>query len=98
MNYVICKKHFKFAKIAMRNNTTYDTGGKPITISGVSAVNPLVAYYIHGKKRGIILFIRRELTVLAFPLESTILIHYHGGSFRSSMAQRSVTSACDRGS
>jgi hypothetical protein len=42
-------------------NTADVTGGKPITallqsISGVSAINPLVAFYdIHGGKRGGIL-------------------------------------------
>jgi hypothetical protein len=37
------------------------TGGKPIAllqcISGVSAINPLVAFYdIHGEKRGVLFF------------------------------------------
>jgi hypothetical protein len=42
-------------------NTADVTGGKPIavllqSISGVSAINPLVAFYdIHGEKRGAIL-------------------------------------------
>jgi hypothetical protein len=44
-------------------NTADVTGGKPIavllpSISAVSAINPLVAfYYIHGGKRDILLFI-----------------------------------------
>jgi hypothetical protein len=41
-------------------NTADVTGGKPIAllqfILGVSAINPLVAFYIHGGKRGAILF------------------------------------------
>jgi hypothetical protein len=40
-------------------NTADVTGGKPIavlfqSISGVSAINPVVASYIHGGKRGAI--------------------------------------------
>jgi hypothetical protein len=47
--------------LAMRN-TADVTGGKPIalrsqSISGISAVNPLVAYYdIHGRKREVLFF------------------------------------------
>jgi hypothetical protein len=43
-------------------NTADVTGGKPIavllqSISGVSAINPLVAFYdIHGGKREVLLF------------------------------------------
>jgi hypothetical protein len=43
-------------------NTADVTGGKPIAellqcISGVSAINPLVAYYdIHGRKREVLFF------------------------------------------
>jgi hypothetical protein len=43
-------------------NTADVTGGKPIavllqSISGVSAINPLVAFYdIHGGKRGVLFF------------------------------------------
>jgi hypothetical protein len=43
-------------------NTADVTGGKPIviflqSISGVSAINPLVAFYdIHGRKREVLLF------------------------------------------
>jgi hypothetical protein len=43
-------------------NTTDVTGGKPIAVllqfnSGVSAINPLVAFYdIHGRKREVLLF------------------------------------------
>jgi hypothetical protein len=43
-------------------NTANVTGGKPIavllqSISGVSAINPLVAFYdIHGGKREVLLF------------------------------------------
>jgi hypothetical protein len=43
-------------------NTTDVTGGKPIavllqSISGVSAINPLVAFYdIHGGKREVLFF------------------------------------------
>jgi hypothetical protein len=43
-------------------NTADVTGGKPIeillqSISGVSAINPLVAfYYIHGGKREVLFF------------------------------------------
>jgi hypothetical protein len=48
-------------KLAMRN-TADVTGGKPIavllqSISGVSAINPLVAFYdIHGRKREVLFF------------------------------------------
>jgi hypothetical protein len=44
------------------NNTADVTGGKPIAvllqpISGVSAINPLVAFYdIHGGKRELLFF------------------------------------------
>jgi hypothetical protein len=44
------------------NNTADVTGGKPIavllqSISGVSAINPLVAFYdIHGGKREVLFF------------------------------------------
>jgi hypothetical protein len=47
--------------LAMRN-TVDVTGGKPIavssqSISGVSAINPLVAFYdIHGTKREVLIF------------------------------------------
>jgi hypothetical protein len=43
-------------------NTADVTGGKPIavplqSISGVSAINPLVAFYdIHGRKREVLFF------------------------------------------
>jgi hypothetical protein len=43
-------------------NTADVTGGKPIavllqSISGVSAINPLVAYYdMHGEKREVLFF------------------------------------------
>jgi hypothetical protein len=43
-------------------NTADVTGGKPIaillqSISGVNAINPLVAFYdIHGRKREVLLF------------------------------------------
>jgi hypothetical protein len=43
-------------------NSTDVTGGKPIavflqSISGVSAINPLVAFYdIHGEKREVLFF------------------------------------------
>jgi hypothetical protein len=44
-------------------NTADVTSGKPNavllqSISGVSAINPLVAFYIHGGKRGAILLFR----------------------------------------
>jgi hypothetical protein len=48
-------------KLAM-GNTVDVTGGKPIavlmqSISGVSAINPLVAFYeIHGGKRKVVFF------------------------------------------
>jgi hypothetical protein len=44
------------------SNTTDVTGGKPIavgsqSISGVNAINPLVAFYdIHGRKRDVLFF------------------------------------------
>jgi hypothetical protein len=44
------------------SNTADVTGGKPIavllqSISGVSAINPLVAFYdIHGEKREVLFF------------------------------------------
>jgi hypothetical protein len=44
------------------NNTADVAGGKPIavllqSISGVSAINPLVAFYdIHGRKREVLFF------------------------------------------
>jgi hypothetical protein len=47
--------------LAMRN-TPHVTGGKPIavllqSISGVSAINPLIAFYdIHGRKGEILFF------------------------------------------
>jgi hypothetical protein len=50
-----------YHKLAMKN-TADVTGGKPIavflqSISGVSAINPLVAYYdIHVGKRGVLFF------------------------------------------
>jgi hypothetical protein len=42
------------------SNTADVTGGKPIavesqSISGVNAINPLVAFYIHGRKREVLL-------------------------------------------
>jgi hypothetical protein len=43
-------------------NTAHVTGGKPIVIllqliSGVSAINPLVAFYdMHGRKREVLFF------------------------------------------
>jgi hypothetical protein len=42
-------------------NTTDVTDGKPIavflqSISGVRAVNPWVAFYIHGRKREVLFF------------------------------------------
>jgi hypothetical protein len=45
-------------------NTADVTGGKPIVvyqyISGVSAINPLVAFYdIHGRKREVFIFLSR---------------------------------------
>jgi hypothetical protein len=49
-------------KLPMRNSTDV-TGGKPIavwsqSISGVRAINPLVAFYdIHGRKREVLLFV-----------------------------------------
>jgi hypothetical protein len=51
-------------------NTADETGGKPIadflqSISGVSAINPLVAFYdIHGKKGDILLFCPGHNTLL----------------------------------
>jgi hypothetical protein len=50
-------------------NTADVTGGKPIavllqSISGVSAINPLVAFYdIHGGKRGAILLFCPDMYV-----------------------------------
>jgi hypothetical protein len=54
-------RHPRFTKIAMRN-TVDVTGGKPLavllqSISGVSAINLLVALYdIHGGKREVLFF------------------------------------------
>jgi hypothetical protein len=56
-------------------NTADVTSGKPIavflqSISGVSAINPLVAFYdIHGGKREVLLFYfvpdtKRDLTII----------------------------------
>jgi hypothetical protein len=56
----IPQRHPRFTK-AMKN-TVDVTGGKPIAvllqyISGVSAINPLVAFYdIHGGKRVVLFF------------------------------------------
>jgi hypothetical protein len=49
-------------------NTADVTGGKPIavllqSISGVSAINPLVAFYdIHGGKRGVFFYFVPDTT------------------------------------
>jgi hypothetical protein len=56
-------------------NTADVTGGKPIavflpSISGVSAINPLVTFYdIHGRKREVRFFLSRT------PHETTILLY-----------------------
>jgi hypothetical protein len=51
-----------YQNLLTMRNTADVTGGKPITallqyISGVSAINPLVAFYdIHGEKREVLFF------------------------------------------
>jgi hypothetical protein len=58
----------------MKNTADTVTGGKPVavllqSISGVSAINPLVAFYdIHGRKREVLFFIlsRRPHETLYF--------------------------------
>jgi hypothetical protein len=60
-------------------NTADVTGGKPIafllqSISGVSALNPLVAFYdIHGGKREVLLFIIKSI-IFKFVLYVKVLI------------------------
>jgi hypothetical protein len=56
-------RHPRFTKNELAVKNTADvTGGKPIavllkSISGVSAINPLVAFYdIHGRKREVLFF------------------------------------------
>jgi hypothetical protein len=73
-------------------NTSDVISGKPIavllqSISGVSAVNLLDAFYdIHGRKR--------EVLFLYFVPDTT----RGEARRRSSVVERSVRSACDRGS
>jgi hypothetical protein len=67
-------------------NTTDVTGGKPIavllqSISGVSAINPLVAFYdIHGEKREVLFFyfvpdITRDLHIWNYHIFGNIVIN-----------------------
>jgi hypothetical protein len=64
-------------------NTTDVTGGKPIavllqSISGISAINPLVAFYdIHGGKREVLFFYFVPDTTRDFFFFFEFL--YHGG-------------------
>jgi hypothetical protein len=59
-------------------NTADVTGGKPIavllqSISGVSAINPLVAFYdIHGGKREVLFFILSRTPHETLELEDKI--------------------------
>jgi hypothetical protein len=79
-------------------NTADVTGGKPVTvllqsISGVSTVNPLVAFYdIHGGKREVLFFYfvpdtTRDFT--KFDSYLVVIARWHRGQ---------CASACDRGS
>jgi hypothetical protein len=80
--------------LAMRN-TANVTGGKPVavllqSISGVSAINPIVAFYdIHGGKRKVLFFYfvtdtsqdretsSKERFIYLFILNQNVLQHLH---------------------
>jgi hypothetical protein len=61
-------------------NTTDVTGGKPIavllqSISGVSAINPLVAFYdIHGGKREVLFFVFVPDTTRDYQISKQVFI------------------------
>jgi hypothetical protein len=87
-------------------NTADVTGGKPIAllmqfISGVSAINPLVAFYdIHGGKREVLFFYFVPDTTGDLPVSLHEIVYYYHFIYimkRNSMAPRSVRSAYDCG-